>query len=105
MYRVWLDPQHGYRALHATVQKEAGDDSHGVRLGRPMQLPSAERERMIARLKAEQLPSTPMKRHTFEMEVKRFQEIQGIWWPMEGDWTITWEYEEGAQAVNTAHYT
>lgn len=104
-YRVWLDPQHGYRAVHATVQKEAGDECYGARLDRPMLLPRGERERIVAGLKEKQLPSTPHRRLTFEMEVTRFGQQQGIWWSMEGNWTVTWEYEEGAREVTTAQYT
>lgn len=78
-YTLWIDPAHGYNISKAEVQKGQGS----LFLGKPLG------------------PGASISSH---LEVVRYQQIDGVWVPMEADETGGSKWPGGKYSEGTFHY-
>ena len=83
-YAVWLDPQHGYGIAKAAVHKGPEDLLHGRRPSSYINTGSYKGQRLF-------------------VENVRFQNIEGVWIPMEADDRIVTEEQNKTSSSHT-HY-
>ncbi len=91
-YTVWIDPEHGYNIAQAQVQKKQGDLAWGRPLGwvadrTPPNIPKAD----------------PYTRIAFALRNVRFENIGGLWVPMEADYENVFERARGTSS-SAAHH-
>ena len=77
-YRVWIDPSHGYHIAQAEVRRTTGD----LRLGNPM----GGKSKLI-----------------YSLKNIRFQKINNVWIPIEGDRKINQTYGTGSFWRSSGH--
>lgn len=83
-YTVWLDPEHGYGIAKAIVHKEPEDIFRGRKISSFKDGPS-------------------IKGITYFIENVRFENIEGIWIPVEFDARSVWEHHDSTFAWHTQH--
>lgn len=83
-YAVWLDPEHGYGIARAVVHKGPEDLLHG-------------------RQSSSYINAESYKGQNFLMENVRFENIEGVWVPMEADYRIVSERQNSTSTMNSHH--
>ena len=91
-YTVWFDTAHGYNIARAEVSKKTGD----LALGKPLgwvagDVPPANSIGIIK----------PIKTVSFILDQARFQEIDGVWVPMEARYNRATDEGDGVSVVAT----
>jgi len=83
-YAIWLDPEHGYGIARAVVHKGPEDLLHG-------------------RQPSSYINAESYKGRSFFMENVRFENIEGVWVPMEADYRIVSERKNSTSTMHSHH--
>ncbi|MBN2591361.1 MAG: hypothetical protein JXA96_15965 [Sedimentisphaerales bacterium] len=90
-FSIWIDPEHGYNIAKAEVRKTEND----IYYGKPLKdaYPQTRPEGLPNSWDWERLP--PLVSYSFNINNVKFDKINNIWVPMEGQWEYIEEDENG----------
>jgi hypothetical protein len=94
-HKIWIDPEHGYNICQAEVVKNKNDLFDGEPVSTP---PPEYITKIQIALSEEGQPPIPTKAKTeviLTMNNVKFQEYDGVWVPVSGDWESKVTYEDG----------
>ena len=93
-HKIWIDPEHGYNICQAEVVR-TNDDLY---FGKPLSKIKVSADYTQNIKLSEGIPPIPIGSRTevaFIMNNVKFQDYNGLWIPISGDWQETTTYENG----------